>query len=256
MKRLNFIRKAILAAALFLFVSNRSFGQIPGGAPAGINATMMKLFGEHPAFTADIEAHITAPSHQPLNLTMTMACLDNKVRSEVDMNKMSGKGMPAQALAQMKQMGMDHVVSIIRPDKKTIVLIYPNLRAYTELPLAEGDTGAAAKEPKMEKAALGKETVEGHPCVKSRVTFTDDKKQKQEILVWNATDLKNFPVKMQMDTAGSEVTMIYKHVQFARPAARQFEPPAGYAKYSDQMQIIQKAAQRLQNGNSSASQKH
>ena len=254
MKRFTLLNAAISVCASLLFTGH-SLAQIPGSTPAGMGTAMIKLFGEHPAFTADVETSVTGSSRQPLRLTLTMACLGKRMRSEVDLNKVSGGGMPAQTVAQMKHLGIDRVVSIIRSDKETITLIYPNLRAYTELPMTEGDTDKKAKEPRMEQAVLAKETVEGHPCLKSRVTITDEKKQKQEILVWNATDMKNFPVKMQMDATGNEITMLYKHIKFTKPDTRQFEPPAGYTKYADQLQIMEKAAQRMMSGNSSANQK-
>ncbi|HKI68661.1 MAG TPA: DUF4412 domain-containing protein [Verrucomicrobiae bacterium] len=240
----NLFKTFIAAAALFLFV-DQGQAQMTSGTPVAMNTAMIKLLGAHPAFTAEVRASITGPSCKPLHLTMNIACLDKEIRSEVDMDKINGGGMPAQAVAQMKQLGMDRVVSIIRPGKKAITLIYPNLRAYAELPMGETGASLAGEDLKMAKSALGKETVAGHPCVKSRVTFTDNKKQKQEILVWNATDLKNFPVKMRMDTANSEITMLYQHVNFTRPDAKQFGPPAGYTKYSDQLEIMDKAMRRL-----------
>jgi hypothetical protein len=82
---------------------------------------------------------------------------------------------------------------------------------------------------------LGKETLNGHPCVKSKVVLTDDKGQKQEITVWDASDLKNFPIKVQMTEEGQNIVMQYKDIQFSKPETKQFEPPTGFAKY-DTMQ--------------------
>jgi len=42
----------------------------------------------------------------------------------------------------------------------------------------------------------------GRPsCVKNKVIVTDDKGDKHESTVWNATDLKNFPVKIETTNA-------------------------------------------------------
>jgi hypothetical protein len=80
------------------------------------------------------------------------------------------------------------------------------------------------------------------------VLVTDDKGQKAEAIVWNATDLKEFPVQMQMNDKEATVVMRYKEIKLARPDAKQFEAPAGYSKHSDMMQLMQVAAQKMAGG--------
>ena len=65
----------------------------------------------------------------------------------------------------------------------------------------------------METTELGKDTVDGHPCVKNKVIVTDNEGSKHESTVWNATDLKNFPVKIETDRTGRQtMTMLFKNV--------------------------------------------
>jgi len=43
----------------------------------------------------------------------------------MDQSSLKGMNMPPEALAQMKQMGMDHVISIYQSDKREMYLVYP-----------------------------------------------------------------------------------------------------------------------------------
>ena len=75
------------------------------------------------------------------------------------------------------------------------------LKGYVEMPSQNPEISKPESDFKLEMTELGKETVDGHPCVKSKATVTDKDGKKYESLVWNATDMKNFPVKIET-TAG------------------------------------------------------
>src|SRR5207302_5244975 len=98
---------------------------------------------------------------------------------------------------QLKAFGMADVTMISRPDKKVAYMIYPGLQSYLENALADDE--AAGPDAKYEVATteLGREDVNGNACVKNKVVVTDEKGTKHEAVVWNAPDLKNFPVKMR-----------------------------------------------------------
>ena len=52
----------------------------------------------------------------------------------------------------------------------------------------------------------------GHPCVENKVVVTDAKGATNEFTVWNATDLKNFPVKIFRPGPEADVTMLLTEV--------------------------------------------
>jgi hypothetical protein len=93
------------------------------------------------------------------------------------------------------------------------------------------------KEPKLEKTLLGKETLDGHPCEKSKVIMTDANGKRSEALVWAATDLKDFPIQIQTTEKGETVILRYAKIQTTKPDAKLFEVPAGYTTY-DSMQAF------------------
>jgi len=240
MKKLLF-RPLTIAATSLLF-AGACLAQSPGMS-SGMEAVMTKLYGDNKAFTAAVDMSISdSTGKQSMSVPTVMMQLDGKMRTEMDMEKMTGSAFPPQALEQMKTMGMTKVVTIMRPDTKTMTMIYPGLASYVQMTMPKEQADALAKEPKMEKAELGKETVDSHACVKNEITITDDTGKTQKLLVWNATDLKNFPVKMQItNPAGGDVVILYKNVKFEKPDAKLFEPPADYTKYASQMELMQNA---------------
>src|SRR5690606_22600148 len=87
--------------------------------------------------------------------------------------------------------------------------------------------------------AIGKDSLDGHPCVKNKVTFTREDGQKEIHTVWQATDLKNFPV--QILTEQKEGTMItrFKAIEFTQPDASTFEAPGEFKEYGDMKSFLQ-----------------
>ena len=104
------------------------------------------------------------------------------------------------------------MVSISQSDKKIVYVIYPDAQSYTEMTPATSDAGATNVDSKIEIIGLGKETVDGHSCVKNKAIVTDQQGAKHEFTVWNAPDLKNFPVKMEMNEQGGTTTVSYTHL--------------------------------------------
>jgi len=130
----------------------------------------------------------------------------------------------------LKQAGLDRMVSIFRPDKKATYLVYPGVQSYQELPLAKGEAEAYEQGLRPEKTVLGKETLDGHPCVKNKVIVKSGKGPVLEAFTWNATDLKDFPLQIEMKENGNTMRMYFTQVRLIKPDARQFELPANYSK--------------------------
>ena len=97
-----------------------------------------------------------------------------KQRFEVNLADMKGGQMPPDAAAQMKSMGMDQIVTIARPDKKAAYLIYPGMQSYAEIQRSNADSAPTNGDYKVEITEIGKETVDGHPCVKNKYVVTDN----------------------------------------------------------------------------------
>ena len=171
-----------------------------------------------------------------------------KSRFEMNMAEMKGAAMPPEAAAQMRAMGMDAIVTISLPDKKTVYLIYPGMQSYVENPLPEKTAGMTDDDFKMETTELGHETVDGHECVKNKVVVTDKDGKKHESTVWNATDLKKFPVKIETAESGHKAVMHFKDVKFTKPAASAFEIPSDFKKYASMQTMMQEVMMKKMGG--------
>lgn len=210
--------------------------------PTGVNAEMLKLFGDTKAFTAKADARLLDKDQQEtLSMPITMALRDGKLRSEMNMSEIKGQAIPAEAAAMMKQAGMDQMITIVRPDKKATLISYPGLKSYAEMPFSENEK----KEEKVELTEVGKETIDGHPCVKKKLVTTDSKGRPQELFVWQATDMKNFPVQMELPQRSNKLVVKFQAPKMEAPDAALFDIPAGYTKYDSIQMMMQSAMMKM-----------
>lgn len=225
--------------ATFLLVPLWVSAQVGGGGPnSAFDVGFTRLFGDIKAFSA--RADISLKESTGLTtLSAGFAMLDEKIRMDMDLGQIKGPSIPEGMAEQLKTMGMDKLATIVDKQTKRMQLLYPTAKAYADMPLPKEQAAALEKEPKMERTELGKEKVEEHDCTKYRYTFTDEQGTKREALVWQATKLKDFPVKIQTTDKGNEVTILYKGIKFDRPAAELFAAPAGYTKYGSLMELMQ-----------------
>lgn len=233
--------KRILLAVLLAGFGFTASAQM--GAPnTGINATMIKLFGDTKAFTAKAQARVLDKEQKEVSsIPMTMSLLEEKLRTEIDLTQAKMAMIPAEAAAMMKQSGMDKLITIVRPDKKVTWLCYPGAEAYAEMPFSESESA----ESNVESSEVGKETIDGHPCVKMKFTSTDSKGRPQEAFVWQATDLKKFPIQLQMAQRANTVIVKFEMPKLEKPAASLFDAPAGHAKYNSAQALMQAAVMKM-----------
>jgi hypothetical protein len=70
--------------------------------------------------------------------------------------------------------------------------------------------------------------------------------EKHEAIVWNATDLKDFPVKMQMAQAGGgNLVMTFANVKLEKPDAKVFEPPSDLEKHDSVEKLLQSVMMKM-----------
>jgi hypothetical protein len=191
-----------------------------------VNSAMIKLFGDNPSFTAQADFRVMNSNRVTwLQMPSVLASADTKLRMDIDVKLIKSSTFTPEMV--MKQVGTDRVTSVIRPDKKVTYIIYPGKKSFVSLPLALEDTQIATQ--KLERKPLGHETIDGHACVKNLSTV---KSQKGAVLIqattWNAADLKDFPIQVEIKESGNITVMHFQNVNLAKPDARLFDIPAGY----------------------------
>jgi hypothetical protein len=179
---------AVMAVMACTAVSTGFAQRMLGTGPGNIgSADMARIFGKNQAFTATADISIADAQHgAPMEMEASYEFLKGNLRTDIDMTSMKGSPMPPQAAAQMKQMGMDRAVNIYRTDKKVMYLMYPGMKSYTEIAPAQASPAdkPVAKEPKIDVTQVGKDTVDGHPCVENKLAFTADDGSQHEVLAW------------------------------------------------------------------------
>lgn len=224
--------------------------EVPGST-AGVNAALTQLFGDVGAFSAKASIQVLGKDQkEKLTTPMDFALLDNNLRVEVDTTQIRGPDVPAGAAASMKQFGLDRVISVMRPDKKATFIIFPGIKSFVNTPMPKEEVAAYQKKPRLNKIALGKETLDGHPCVKHRVIVSDAKGVKSESTVWNATDLKDFPLQIMTREKDDTIVIRYRQIQLTKPEAKTFDAPAGYKEYAEVETLMQGVMAKTTGGGS------
>jgi hypothetical protein len=223
------------------------FGSPSAGAGPHFDSAITILFGTNQSFSAQMNFQTTIGPNDNASVPGKIVFDAGKSRFEMNISEMVSSSLPSSAAAQMKAIGMDTMVAISRPDLKQAYLVYPGLNSYATM-ASTGSTDSGTNDAKLTTTELGKETIEGHDCIKNNAVVTDKDGNKHESTVWNAGDLNNFPVKIITTEGGKSVTMIFKNVSFEKPAASAFEAPSGYTKYNDVQTMLSTEVMRRMGG--------
>jgi hypothetical protein len=249
----------LLGAALTLVSQSPVHAQM--GSPSGSAAdnALTKIFGSKLNFSATMELQvlqIVKPgTTNDVASTAKMSFADGNSRTEMDLTKMSGSQMPPHGMDQMKAMGMDQMISITRNDTKNVYMIYPGLQSYAKLTSPDANQGT--NDYKVETTELGKETLDGHACVKNKYVVTNNKNAESiTMLAWLATDLKDYPIKLEINSADSNrgrkvptiTTMHFVNIDTTKPDASLFEPPVGYHVYVNVQAMLQTEMMKKMSG--------
>ncbi len=115
------------------------------------------------------------------------------------------------------------VISIVRPDLKTVYSVMPAQKMVMEMPFDPSKVGqltpASAPDSKFE--VVGSETVEGIACTKYKITAKDGKVS----FMW-VDAAKKIPVKMAADD--NSYSLLWKNYKIGPQAASLFDVPTGY----------------------------
>src|SRR5687768_1858527 len=156
-----------LAAAVMTAVVAQA--QLPGGgmtpSTPQFSAAFAKLFGEHKAFSADMDMEMTQEGgKEGLFTPGKLAYSEGKSRMEIDLSAAKGPQLPAGMAAQLKMMGMGEMTVISEEGKTNSYLIYPGLQSYAVITTPEGKPTDETK-IKLESTELGQDTVNGQACI-------------------------------------------------------------------------------------------
>ncbi|MCC6233920.1 MAG: hypothetical protein IT580_14845, partial [Verrucomicrobiales bacterium] len=134
-------------------------GQAPGmpGGNVGFNAAVAELFKGVPAFSASVDTAMTNKTDKSrVTVPMKMFKSRDRFRIEVDLVQMKGSSIALQGLAGMQNIGMSRMNSLVLPNEKGMLILFPDIKSYTRIPLSEMDLPSAGF--KVTKKPSGKDT--------------------------------------------------------------------------------------------------
>lgn len=215
-------------------------------ASANVPDSLRLIFGNTTAFSVTVKMEATDKGGKKVSCIMPSAYLNGQARSEIDLTKISAGAQADEAMKMMAAMGLDKMVTI-SPSQSKLVQIFPGIKAYCEqvIPAAPGKN--AAKEEKSTIVDLGKETVDGHPCLKKQLK-REGAPATEQVFFWAATDLKNMPVKATLKNGDGAAVLTFSNYNFTKPDAALFTVPQGYKKYNSMQEAMMGAMQNMMPG--------
>jgi hypothetical protein len=236
-----------LTASIWLLAGNfhaHAQSRAPDGLPPGFHHALLDVLGGFASFSGRASIQISnGPGKDFTSLSCSVAVLSGSMRLELDSFGLGLNLAPAEA-AQLRSM---HSVSILRPDKNRMYLVFPDFRSFVEIGYSKSSGTESAPPPRILKTVVGKEPVGDQPCDKSQWNITESDGEHYDITVWAATNLNNFPVQVRIGPPAAVVH--FQDVHWEAPNSSLFEPPAGYTKYEGIQELIENDIRRSQNTN-------
>jgi hypothetical protein len=147
------VRANLLAFLCWMVVAAGAMAQLPGGGNAGMNASLLQLFGDIPGFTAQAEVQLREKGAKtPTSMPMGFSALSGNVRLDIDMGRIKSDQVTPDMLAGFKTLGLDRLATVIRKDRKAalcpVLAKLDSASADDIRPLFMGRAASAALPPR------------------------------------------------------------------------------------------------------------
>jgi outer membrane lipoprotein-sorting protein len=161
-------------------------------------------------------------------MTVKVSMDQGKARSEMELPE------------AIRSLGAPSMVTIARPDKGKVYMVYPDSKTFEEQPLRPEDAQVSAiSAPSAATEAAGEELMNGVPSKKYKVSYGG-----QTMWAW-VSAATGIPVKMQ--TLDGATVINFRNVRLGPQPASLFEIPAGYEQ-GQGMAGLAEAIQRISPG--------
>jgi hypothetical protein len=214
----------------------------PGGLPPGFHHALLDVLAGGPPFSGRAQIQLTnGPDKEPISMSCNIAVLSGNMRLELD-SFLPGTNLPPTDIANVKNM---RSISILRPDKNRMYLLFPDYKSYVEIAYSAGAGTDPVPPPKISKIPLGKEPVGDQLCNKCHWNMAEINGEQYDVTVWASTNLNNFPIQIKVGPPMALVT--FQNLHMEAPDSGLFEVPADYIKYEGIQKIIQQESAKAQN---------
>jgi hypothetical protein len=234
--RIALIFACAIAAAFFPHAA-RAQWQAPG-----VSTGLIRVFDELKGFSAQAELRVLDNSGTVTTaLPIHIGYAPGKLRLDFDITHLTNGLLPAFALESMSRIGLNQVATILVPERKNIVMLYPLFRAWTEMPMPPEELDAAHRKFTITRAELGRENIDARECLKTRATFTDADGRKAEATFWKTSDASATPVQIETRDKEGVVQFRFKWIRVANSIGKRFDAPDSYKKFSSSQELVKAA---------------
>lgn len=243
MKPIVLVKAAVVFCVALLVISSARAQFLDSSA--GLGAGLVKVFGETKAFSARADVRVTANKVETLRAPMNFSLLNGNIRMEFDLATAQSKQVQPGVIKMMTQAGLNQVISIIRMDKRVNHLVFPRAQSYLDMEITKEEAEGAEKNVQVTRTPLGRETIDNHPCAKTKVVVKNAQSAVLlDAIAWNAEDMKSFPLQIAVQGREGTTVIRFSNVQLAAPVATQFAPPARFKKHDNLDSLFLAASQK------------
>lgn len=142
---------------------------------------------------------------------------------------------------------MKGVTTLTLPDQEKMIVMSSETKSYYEESLPPETS--SVYDPRNiwdKKTKVGKEKIDGHPCVKYDATFhlKHHPDKTYQAMIWEATDLNNLVIKSEMAMPeaagphGGKMVMEMKNIRLDTADRSMFNVPTNYEKVGSMMEVM------------------
>ncbi len=164
--------------------------------PFVMDVATARLLADARAFTARAEMDMVMgpPNARTTNtVPLVVAFLEGRMRMDMDVNEVRSSTIPAPMFTALIELDLNKVVSVVRPDRRVLHVMYPDLRGYIDFPLTPEEVAGTMK---VERTQAGRGTALGESCAMQRVVVTCESTNRHEATVWLSDAQRGFPVHL------------------------------------------------------------
>ena len=146
-------------------------------------------------------------------------CIEHKLVDDPSLAKLT---------TRLKRNHLDEITTLLLARDNKACLLFPGKHAYLESPSEQ--TAA----PHIESTLLRTETIDGHLCTVRRINVTGEDDSCQQLIIWEATDLRGFIIKSKMDLGDdTNEILLFTDIRTEKPDDAKFAIPPGYSKLNE-----------------------
>ena len=209
-------------------------GILGSGSLEQIGAEFAAVFGPDASFSARGVMTEKDGDREPRISEIGYFVSEGKLRLEKDLSTLKVGGVAPSYVADMVRKKTAVTVVIVDTRRSAMYIVYPQLKAYVEVPQPRQSSRTAKYE--IEQREAGTEVVEGRTCKRREITAKDGREA--PVIVLEVEGPKGVPVQVRSVHDNFATTVVFRDVNRAKPDPSLFAPPEGYARHASLEELL------------------